>query len=76
MGNILKGFPVRDVIRDDNPISASVVTLSDCPESFLTCSIPDLQLNSFIYEGVLYLQLNSFIYEGVVCTILFATEQF
>ena len=43
--NIVKGGLVSHIIDDDNSIGSAIVTAGDSSETFLACSVPDLELN-------------------------------
>ena len=44
--NLCEGISVGDIIGDDDTMSTLIVRRSDCLESLLTGSIPDLELDS------------------------------
>lgn len=48
--NIRKSVVISNVIHHDDTVSASVVRGRDGAESFLTCSIPNLQLDGLAFE--------------------------
>lgn len=49
--DILEGLLVIDAIGQDDAAGSLVVSLSDVPESFLACSIPDLQSDFGTVDG-------------------------
>lgn len=58
--DILEGLLVIDAIGQDDATGSLVIGLSDVPESFLSCSIPDLQSGfGTINRNGLNLEINS-----------------
>lgn len=47
---MLEGFPITNVIDQDNAISATVVRAGDRPESLLTSCVPDLELDCLFVD--------------------------
>ena len=43
--DLSEGITVGDIISDDDTMSTLIITTSDSLEPFLTCSIPNLELN-------------------------------
>ena len=41
---------IRDVVHEEDAHGASVVCGGDCPEAFLTCRVPYLQLHSLAVQ--------------------------
>lgn len=48
--DILEGLHVSDVVHDDDSVSTLIVRRSDGFESFLTSSVPDLELHSLALD--------------------------
>ena len=46
--NLRERFSISDIISDNNTMGTLIITACDSLESFLTCSIPNLQFNSFL----------------------------
>mmetsp|Transcript_10661 Transcript_10661/g.65755 ORF Transcript_10661/g.65755 Transcript_10661/m.65755 type:complete len:223 (-) Transcript_10661:29-697(-) len=47
LSNVDKGPPVCDTVTADDPTCSPIVGRGDGPEFFLTCRVPDLQLDHF-----------------------------
>ena len=47
---IFESFGLGKVIHDDGPDGSSVVSISNSSKSLLTCRIPDLVLNCFVFQ--------------------------
>lgn len=43
--HVIEAFLIRDIIHNNNTMGTTVVTASDCPESFLTGGVPNLQFD-------------------------------
>jgi hypothetical protein len=52
--NVIEGLLICAVIDQNNTHSSLVVSLGDGPESFLSCSVPYLQLNALIVNVNLF----------------------
>ena len=44
--HVLEAVVVSDVVNNKNAMCAAIITLCDCAESFLPCSVPDLNSNA------------------------------
>ena len=52
--NVIEGLLICAVIDQNNTHSSLVVSLGDRPESFLSCSVPYLQLDAFVVNVNLF----------------------
>lgn len=59
--DVVKGLLVSAVIDQDDSHSSLVISLSDSPESFLACCVPDLELHFLIIDiNLLDLEVDSY----------------
>lgn len=61
VGDVIEGLLVSAVVNKNDTHGSFVIGLSNCPEAFLSSSVPDLKFDSFvIYVDLLNFEVDTY----------------